>query len=87
MTESQKYQYLAVFFAVVAIILAVLLIRAKNPTVVSGVDQASNALQACSDGLKAWSDKYPKGTAPTVQSQNELIIVLQGCGSGEETPE
>lgn len=85
-TETQKYQYLAIFFALVAIVLAVLLIRAKNPTVEEGVDSAAEAIQACSDNIKAWTDKYPKGTAPTTQSQNELIIILQGCGA-ESSPE
>jgi hypothetical protein len=83
-TETQKYQYWAIAFAIIAVILAVLLIRSNNPGVRSGVDMASDAIAECSDGIKAWNEKYPKGTAPTVQSQNELIIVLQGCGAKSE---
>ena len=81
LNEVEKYQYLAVFFAAIAIILAILLMRAKNPHVTDGVDSAAEALQSCSDNLKAWNKKYPAGTEPSLQSQNELVIVLQSCGA------
>ena len=83
-TEVEKYQYLSVAFAVIAIVLAVLLIRAKNPTVTEGFEIASQALQNCSDGIKAWTEKYPAGTTPSVQSHSELVIVLQSCGAKAE---
>jgi hypothetical protein len=80
-TETEKYQYTTIAFAVIAIVLAILLIRAKHQTVAEGVDNAKTAIEACSKGIEDWNKKYPPGTAPTVQSQTELITVLQGCGA------
>ncbi len=83
-TEVEKYQYMTIGFAIVAIVLAVLLIRAKHQTVAQGIGSAKDAIEACSDGIKGWNEKYPPGTTPTVQSQSELIIVLQSCGAKTE---
>ncbi len=81
LTEIEKYQALAIVFAGATVILGILLFRAKNPTITSGVKLASEAIEECSDRIADWNRKYPSDTTPSVQSQNELILVLQSCGA------
>lgn len=81
LTEVEKYQSLAIVFAGAAVILGILLFRAKNPSITSGVKLASEAIEECSDRISDWNRKYPSGTTPSIQSQNELILVLQSCGA------
>ncbi len=85
LTELEKYQSLTIVFAGAVVILGILLFRAKNPSIDSGVKLASEAIRECSDRITDWNRKYPSGTAPTVQSQNELIMVLQSCGAETAT--
>jgi hypothetical protein len=81
LTEIEKYQALAIVFAGVSVILGILLFRATNRDIVSSVEETKQAIENCSDRITEWNKKYPSGTAPTIQSQNELILVLQSCGA------
>lgn len=81
LTEVEKYQSLAIIFVGATVILGILLFRAKNPSINSGVKLASEAIRECSDRITDWNRKYPSGTTPSIQSQNELILVLQSCGA------
>lgn len=91
MTQLQKYQYATWILAIVAIILAIMLISSNKKEAVSGVEEATMAIEKCNQDLAAWRLESPTPNNATPAQQEELLRILKSCsgdvGETDTTPE
>lgn len=79
MTQLEKYQYATWILAAAVIILGVLLITSNRKVAVSGLEDATMAIEKCNEDLAAWRLESPTPANATAEQQEELLRILRSC--------
>ncbi len=85
--ELKNYKTATWILAIVVVVLGIMLISTTKEEAASGVEEATMALQKCSDDLSAWMAANPAPADATAAAKTELSNILANCSSdtGEES--
>ncbi len=77
--KLKNYEIATWVLAILVIILALLLIKAKNASVPDSLTQATENLEKCNADLRAWRSANPDPAKATAAAQAELSTILGMC--------